>query len=110
VAPNLNRATIALRFHEEHGLPLPTCAQLVEGIIEHMLTALERGEQVSIVRFGTFRPYLGAAKLGRDLRTLEPIIAPPQIRVKFIPSDAFRDAVSRIEHSAAVSEATCNSA
>jgi nucleoid DNA-binding protein len=47
------------------------------------------------MRFGTFRPYLGAVKLGRDLRTMEPIITPPQVRVKFISGEAFRDRLDR---------------
>jgi integration host factor subunit alpha len=95
VVSNLNRATFALRFHEEHGLPLPTCAVLVDEIIEHIFVALERGEEVSIMLFGTFRPYLGVAKLGRDLRTMEPNITPPQVRVRFISGEASRDRLDR---------------
>ena len=51
-------------LHEELGFSARSLARVVDELLETIKIALERGEEVKIVRFGNFEPYRRPTRKG----------------------------------------------
>jgi DNA-binding protein HU-beta len=75
-------------------LPKAAAGRAVDAVVEAITTALQGGDQVALVGFGTFSVKDRAARTGRNPQTGEPI----QIKAAKIPSfkagKALKDAVN----------------
>ena len=65
----LTRADLADSVNRHVGLSRAEAAALVESILEHMSSALERGENVKISSFGTFVLRDKTQRMGRNPKT-----------------------------------------
>jgi len=65
----LTRADLAESINHHVGLSRAEAAALVEAILEHLSSALERGENVKISGFGTFLLRDKNARVGRNPKT-----------------------------------------
>ena len=89
----LTRADLAESVNRHIGLSRAEAAALVESILEHMSTALERGENVKISSFGTFVLRDKNERMGRNPKTgIEVPIEPRRVLV-FKPSQVLKDRV-----------------
>ena len=75
-------------------LPKAAAGRAVDAVVEAVTTALQNGDSVALVGFGTFSVKDRAARTGRNPQTGEPI----QIKAAKIPSfkagKALKDAVN----------------
>ena len=62
------------------------------GLLEHMKKAIEEGERVNLVGFGSFSVIDRAPRVGRNPRTGEQIRIPSRRSVKFCPGQALKEA------------------
>ena len=58
----MTREDLARKVAAELGVAIPKGRQLVELIFREIRTAVENGEEVKIMHFGTFKPHLLKAK------------------------------------------------
>lgn len=92
-AGTLTRADLAEALHREVGLSRLDSARLVEQILEHMCSALARGENVKISGFGTFVLREKGERVGRNPKTgVEVPIAPRRV-LTFRASQMMRDRI-----------------
>lgn len=64
-----------------------------DAVVESITGALQKGESVAIVNFGTFEVRRRAARQGRNPQTGETLNIPASTAPAFKPGKAFRDAV-----------------
>ena len=62
------------------------------GLLEHMKKAIEGGERVNLVGFGSFSVIDRAPRVARNPRTGEQVRIPSRRRVKFCPGQALKEA------------------
>lgn len=67
---------------------------MVDAILEHMASALERGENVKISKFGTFLLRKKTPRLARNPTTGEEAVVTARRVVTFNPSDTLRQRVA----------------
>jgi integration host factor subunit alpha len=91
----MTKADLVHALADRTGLSRPEAAIVVESIIAVLEEALQRGEMVQIVGFGRFTVRQKQARMGRNLRTREPITIQPRKVATFKPSSILRDLVNR---------------
>ncbi len=89
----LTRADLSEEVHREIGLSRADSAAVVEQILEHMSSALARGENVKISGFGSFILRQKGERIGRNPKTgVEVPIAPRRV-LTFRASQMLRDRI-----------------
>lgn len=90
----MNKSELIEAVAESADLPKAAANRAVDAVVEAVTKALQSGDQVSLVGFGTFSVKDRAARTGRNPQTGEPI----QIKAAKIPSfkagKALKDAVN----------------
>ncbi|MEE9346657.1 MAG: integration host factor subunit alpha [Robiginitomaculum sp.] len=93
-ANTVTRADLTEAVYREIGLSRTESSMLVESIIDHMISALLRGEVVKLAGFGTFSLRDKKQRIGRNPKTgKEAPIAPRRVLI-FKPSTVLKDRVS----------------
>jgi integration host factor subunit alpha len=86
----LTRAHLAERIYAQVGLSRNESADLLEGVLERVSTALENGQSVKISGFGTFSVRQKGRRIGRNPKTgVEVPILPRRVLV-FRPSQVLK--------------------
>jgi integration host factor subunit alpha len=93
----MTKADLIHAMAERTGLSHPEAAVVVESIVAVLEEALQRGEAAHIVDFGRFTVRQKQARVGRHLRTGEPITIRPWKVVTFKSSGILRALVNRGE-------------
>ncbi len=89
----LTRADISEIVHENIGLSRAACAQIVEDLLGHLCSAMDRGENVKVSGFGTFVLRDKAQRVGRNPKTgIEVPIAPRRV-LTFRASQSMRERI-----------------
>lgn len=91
----MTKADIAHQIAQATGLTQTDTAAAIDGFIEAVSTALEKGERVEIRGFGTFKVVKRAARTGRNPRAGTHIDIPPRRAPAFKASREFRDRVNQ---------------
>ena len=65
-------------------------------MVDAITNALQEGEKVQLIGFGTFEVKKRNARIGRNPRTKEEIEIPARITPLFKPGKILKDAVSRL--------------
>jgi DNA-binding protein HU-beta len=89
----MTKADIAQQIALATGLTQTDTAAAIDGFIEAVSRALERGDHVEIRGFGTFKVVSRAARTGRNPRAGTHILIPPRRAPVFKPSRELRDRV-----------------
>jgi integration host factor subunit alpha len=92
----LTRADLAESVNRHIGLSRAEAATLIESILEHMSSALERGENVKISSFGTFVLRDKTQRMGRNPKTGVEVPIEPRRVLTFRASQAMRDRVASV--------------
>ena len=74
VKKTFTKRDLAKRLHQRFGFSARSMYRFVEVLLEEIKAALERGEEVKIVHFGTFRVHRRKPRRGINPRTGERII------------------------------------
>ena len=88
------KADIIDLVHEKIGFSRNEAAEVVEAALELLKEALERGERVQIVGFGSFMVRQKKERVGRNPKTGEEIVIAPRKVLTFKPSKILRDLVN----------------
>ena len=79
----MTKAELCLRVAEQTDLSKKETEALLNLILNTIADTLAAGERVQLVGFGSFEVKERAARLGRDLKTGQPIQVPPTRAVQF---------------------------
>ncbi|HHB12272.1 MAG TPA: HU family DNA-binding protein [Chromatiales bacterium] len=90
----MNKTELVDAVSKEADLTKADAARAVDAVIQAVTDALKRGEQVSILGFGTFLVRERAARTGRNPRTQETLEIPASKVPAFKPGKALKDAVN----------------
>lgn len=82
-------------LNEELGFSARSLARVVDQVFEEIKTALERGEEVKIVRFGVFEPYQRPTRRGVSPKDGQPIVIEGRRTAVFRPSPTLKDFINR---------------
>ena len=83
---NITRDHIADYIYDEFGLTKKDCNDLVNDIIEEIISGLNNDQIVKIHNFGTFKLKNKKARIGRNPKTKENIMIAPRKVISFTAS------------------------
>jgi integration host factor alpha subunit len=92
---SITKADIAERVARATGVTRRDALTSVETLLESIKKALEKGDKVSIVGFGTFKTKLKNSRKGRNPRTGDSIRIPDKRVAFFKPGKELRDVVNQ---------------
>lgn len=87
----MNKAQLVEQLSTEMELTKADCERVVDSAIETIKKAVKKGDDVTLVGFGTFTRSKRKARLGRNPQTGETIKIPASTVPKFRPGKAFKD-------------------
>lgn len=90
----MNKTELINAISEKSSLTKTDASKALEGLIEAVKDALKKGEDVSLVGFGTFKLRSRAARTGRNPRTNEEIKIPASKVPAFSAGKALKDHVN----------------
>ncbi|WP_315117258.1 HU family DNA-binding protein [uncultured Clostridium sp.] len=91
----VNKAELITSMAEKSKLTKKDAELLLKAFIESVEEALENGEKVQLVGFGTFETRNRAARIGRNPKTREEITIPESTVPVFKPGKEFKDKVNK---------------
>jgi nucleoid DNA-binding protein len=91
----LGRQELTRRIAKEANLTQKQAAQALEITLVTIRQALQEGNEVRLVGFGSFRVRQSAARKGVNPRNGQTIEVPARDRVRFSPGKELADAVSK---------------
>ncbi|HET7657602.1 MAG TPA: HU family DNA-binding protein [Bacillales bacterium] len=89
----MNRNELVSNIAEKTGLKKKDVETVVNGVIEEISGALEKGEKVQFVGFGTFETRERASRSGRNPQTGETIQIPATVVPAFRPGNKLKETV-----------------
>lgn len=89
----MNKVELITKVAKETKLTNRDATEVIEATIENIMKALQRGDEVRLVGFGTFTVSRRKASEGRNPRTGETIKIPASKNPKFRAGKNFRKAV-----------------
>ena len=89
----IGRQELAKRISQEAKLSQKQAAEVLEATLSAIREALESGNEVRLVGFGSFKVRTSAARRGVNPRSGENIEVPAKDRVRFSPGKELSDAV-----------------
>ena len=89
----MNKEDLVKLVSEKTGITKKAAEQAQKMVIEGISSALEKGDSVSLVGFGSFKVVERAAREGRNPSTGEKMHIPGSKAVKFTPSKSLKERV-----------------
>ncbi len=90
---SVGRQELTKRIAQKTKLTQKQAADVLEATLETIREALENGNEVRLVGFGSFRVRQSAARRGVNPRDRQPIEVPAKERVRFSPGKELSQAV-----------------
>lgn len=87
----MNKTELARNVADKTGLTIAAAGEAVNAVIESVLGALENGEEVALLGFGTFKVVERAARTGRNPQTGEEIEVPASKSITFKVSKSLKE-------------------
>jgi integration host factor subunit alpha len=91
----LTRADLTDTIYKEIGLSNAESSDLVDDVLESVITALEAGDDVKISSFGSFRLRKKKARVGRNPKTKEEAVISPRTVVTFHASNLLKERLNK---------------
>ncbi len=88
----MNKATFISLIADKHNCTKADAERAIDMFTSSVMTALSKGEEVSLVGFGNFSVNKVAAKTGRNPRTGEPLKIPAYNQPKLKVGQKLKDA------------------
>lgn len=89
----LGRQELTKRVAQDANLSQKQASKALETVLDSIRDALQRGEEVRLVGFGSFKVRTSAARKGVNPRDRKPIEVPAKERVRFFPGKELSEAV-----------------
>jgi integration host factor subunit alpha len=87
---------IAKRIHQEAGISEEEAAMLLNWLLELFKSTLQKGESISVTKFGVFRIRRKSARKGRNPKTGKEVMIPPRRVVTFHASFHLKNEVNAV--------------
>ncbi len=94
MAKTLTRSDLSEAVYQELGLSRNESAALVERVLDEVVEALLRDEQVKLSSFGTFLVRAKGGRVGRNPKTGEEVPIEPRKVLLFRPSHVLKDLIN----------------
>ena len=94
MSETLTRAVLTEAVYSEIGLSHAQSAELVDEVLEEIITSLEKGEEVKISSFGSFRTRQKNARVGRNPKTKEEAVISSRTVVTFHASNIMKKTIN----------------
>ena len=91
----IGRQDLVKRIAKRTDLPQKKVAEILEVALDSIREALQEGEEVQLVGFGSFKVRQSAARKGVNPRNRETIEVPAKERVRFTPGKALSEAIAK---------------
>jgi DNA-binding protein HU-beta len=91
----MNKQDLAAKIAEDTGVTKVTAWAAIESALDGITQALQQGDTVTLVGFGTFRSTRREAREGRNPQTGAPMAIPPRTVARFTPGQALKQALNR---------------
>ncbi len=91
----IGRKELAKRISQEANLSQKQAAEVLEATLSAIREALQNGDEVRLVGFGSFRVRQSAPRSGVNPRNKERIEVPAKERVRFSPGKELSEAVTK---------------
>lgn len=91
----MNKSDLIAKMAEKSKLTKKDAEAALKALIESVEEALEKGDKVQLVGFGTFETRKRAERIGRNPRTKEEIKIPESIVPVFKAGKEFKDKVNK---------------
>jgi DNA-binding protein HU-beta len=89
----MNKQDLVNLVSEKTGISKEAAGKAQKAVIEAISSALEKGDSVSFIGFGSFKVIDRAAREGRNPSTGERIQIPASKAVKFTPSKVLKERI-----------------
>lgn len=89
----MNKGNLITTIAAVRGMSRLQAQRALERVLEKMADAMEKGERVTLIGFGSFKVVERAAHKGRNPQTGQSIVIPSHKVVKFIPAKTLSDKV-----------------
>lgn len=89
----MNKNEVVAAMAEKSGLSKKKCEGALDALVAVVGDGLKSGGKVKLLGFGTFEVKERAARIGRNLRTKEPVNIPASRQPVFKPGKALKEAV-----------------
>ncbi len=90
----MNKTELIAAMAEETGLKKSEAEKALKAFVDIVTSALEKGDKIQLVGFGTFEVAERAAREGRNPRTKTAIHIPASKAPKFKAGKALKDAIN----------------
>ena len=91
----VGRLELSRRVSQQTKLPQKQVSEVLEATIDTIREALQKGDEVRLVGFGSFKVRMSAARRGVNPRDRKPIEVPAKERVRFSPGKELAEAVMK---------------
>lgn len=91
----IGRQELSRRISQQTKLPQKQVSEVLEATIDSIRDALQKGDEVRLVGFGSFKVRTSAARRGVNPRDRQPIEVPAKERVRFSPGKELSEAVMK---------------
>ena len=86
----MNKTDLVDRVADDADISKKSAAAAIDALVDGVISAVQRGDKVSILGFGTFNPTRRAARMGRNPQTGAPVEIAASKGVRFAPGAAFK--------------------
>ncbi len=90
----MNKADLVEAVRSAADLTKGKAESAVDKMVEAVMSAVSKGERVTVAGFGSFNPSSRAARTGRNPQTGEPVRIAASTGVRFAPATAFKQALN----------------
>ncbi len=90
----MNKAQLVDAVAAATNMTKKSVADVLDAVLHEIMSAVKRGETVTITGFGTFRSVHQAASVKRNPKTGEPVNVPAKNVPRFRAGKAFREMVA----------------
>lgn len=90
----ITRADLADAVYTQVGLSRVESSQLVDNVVDEMINAIVKGEELKISSFGTFHVRNKKARVGRNPKTGEEVTITPRRVVTYKASQVLKNAMN----------------
>ena len=90
----MNKTELVAAIAEKTDLTKKDAELALTAVVESITEALEKGDKVQLIGFGSFEVKKRAARIGRNPQTKEPVEIPASVVPVFKAGKALKDAVN----------------
>ncbi len=90
----MNKQELIERMADKTGLTRKDCGTALDGFLSAVTEALQTGDAVKLVGFGSFEVKHRAARTGRNPQTKEPVDIPAQTIPMFKAGKGLKDSIA----------------